>query len=248
MAGHSKWKQIQHKKAVMDVRRGRIFSKLLRAIEVAAREKGGNPEANPTLADAIERAKEASVPWENIERAIKRGTGELEGVKYESLTYEGYGPGGVAVMVEVLTDSRNRTSAEIRKVFQRYGGSLGEPGSVVWNFSRKAVVAIPASGVSEEELLAVALEAGAEDVKQEGDSWQVTAEPQALSALRKAFLEAGIPVASAEVAYQPINTVPVSGEEAGKLLRLLGELDEHDDVQAVWSNFEMPDEVLAGLG
>jgi YebC/PmpR family DNA-binding regulatory protein len=249
VSGHSKWAGIKHKKAVVDQRRGKLFSKLLRAIEVAAREGGGSVEANPTLASAVQKARDFSVPVDNIERAIKRGAGELGGARYESATYEGYAPGGVAVLVEALTDNRNRTGQEVRHTFTRLGGNLGDPGSVTWQFDRKGVILIDRDAAPDEDrILEVVLEAGAEDLSAEGDQWQVSTAPAALQEVRGALEAAGIPIASAEVTMLPQNTVPLDGSQARKVLALIEALDELDDVQAVHANFDIPDEVLAEVG
>jgi YebC/PmpR family DNA-binding regulatory protein len=247
MSGHSKWAGIKHKKAVVDQRRGKLFAKRLRGIEVAAREGGGNVDANPTLADAIARARDDSIPTDTIERAIKRGTGELEGVTYETLTYEGYAPGGVAVLVDVLTDNRNRAAADVRRVFTKYGSSLAEPGAVSWMFHKQGVVLVPKDAASEEQLLDVALQAGAEDLSDQGDTWQVTTAPTDLPGVRAAIEGAGIKVDSAEVSMEPTVTVALDRDGAAAVLRLLDALEELDDVQEVHSNFDVPDEVLAEL-
>lgn len=245
MSGHSKWATTKHKKAVVDARRGKLFAKLIRMVEVAAREGGGNIEANPTLADAISRARDASMPNDTIERAIKRGTGELEGVQYETLVYEGYAPGGVAVLVEVLTDNRNRAAAEVRKIFTRNGGTLGDPGSVAWMFAKKGVVLASPEGVSEEDLLAVATDAGAEDLELQGDLWELTCGPAGLTALRAALEQAGVKVESAQVTMVPSATVPLDAQTARKVLALMDDLEDSDDVQEVYSNFDIPDQVMA---
>lgn len=244
MSGHSKWATIKHQKAAKDKSRGKLFAKLIRQIEVAAREGGGDLEANATLRTMYQKARDASVPLDTIERAIKRGTGELEGVKYEQVNYEGYAAGGVAVYVETLTDNRNRTGAEIRNIFSRNGGSMAEPGSVAWQFERKGVVVCPRS-VAEEDLLAVALEVGADDVRDQGDTWEVTCPPGDLGRLRQALEEAGVPFDSAELMMMPQTTVPLTDEaEARRVLRLIDALEDHDDVQNVWSNFDIPDAIL----
>lgn len=247
MSGHSKWATTKHRKAAQDQRRGKLFAKLLRAVEVAAKEGGGSTDTNATLADAIARAKAASVPGDTIERAVKRGTGELEGVSYESLLYEGYAPGGVAVLVEVLTDNRNRAAAEVRRIFAKHGGNLGEPGSVAWMFTKKGVVFVPTEAVSEDDLLGIALEAGAEDLKQEGDSWELSCSPADLHPLRRAVEEAGVTIESAGVTMQPNATVPLDGPTAARVLRLIDELEDSDDVSDISSNFDVPDEVMAQL-
>jgi YebC/PmpR family DNA-binding regulatory protein len=249
MSGHSKWTQIKRKKAVQDQRRGKVFSKLLRAIEVAAREGGGNPAGNPTLASAIEQARAADVPVDNIERAIKRGTGEIEGVRYEPAVYEGYAPGGVAVLVQALTDNRNRTGQEVRHVFTRLGGNLGDPGSVAWMFDRAGVILIDRdSAPDEDRLLEVVLEAGASDLVIQGDQWLVTTDPAAFKGVVDAFEASGVPVASAEVTMLPQSTLSLDGDQARKVLALIEALDDLDDVQAVFSNFDIPEEILAEAG
>jgi YebC/PmpR family DNA-binding regulatory protein len=245
MAGHSKWAQTKHKKAIVDQRRGRLFSKLLRAIEVAARGGGGSIESNPTLADAVQRARDGRVPNDTIERAIKRGTGEVEGVSYETLVYEGYAPGGVAVMVEVTTDNRNRAAADVRRIFTKHGGSLADPGSVSWMFTRRGVVLIPKSAASEEDLLSLALGEGAEDLREEGDSWEIICPPEALHRLRSAIESAGLAVEAARLSMEPNSSVPLDREAAAQVLRLIDDLEESDDVQEVYSNFDVPEDVLA---
>lgn len=245
MSGHSKWATTKHKKAVVDARRGKLFAKLIRMVEVAAREGGGNVDANPTLADAISRARDASMPSDTIERAIKRGTGELEGVQYETLVYEGYAPGGVAVLVEVLTDNRNRAAAEVRKIFTKNGGTLGDPGSVAWMFSKKGVILAAAPDVSDEDLLVVATEAGAEDLELQGDLWEIICPPAQLAGLRAALEQAGAKVDSAQVTMLPSATVPLDLQTAKKVLGLMDDLEESDDVQEIYSNFDIPDGILA---
>lgn len=244
MAGHSKWAQTKHKKAIIDARRGKLFAKLIRMIEVAARDGGGNPDANPTLADAIQRGRDASLPNDTIDRAIKRGTGDLEGVKYETLVYEGYAPGGVAVIAEVLTDNRNRAAADVRRIFTRNGGTLGDPGSVSWMFARKGILLIGGSA-PEEDILAIALEAGAEDVSRDGDSWELTSAAEHLAAVRKSVEDAEFVIQSAQIAMVPNTTISLDESTASKVLRLLDELEESDDVQEVFANFDISDEVLA---
>jgi YebC/PmpR family DNA-binding regulatory protein len=249
MSGHSKWSSIKHKKATTDQRRGKMFAKLLRAVEVAAREGGGNVEANTTLASAMQKARDFSVPMDNIERAIKRGAGEVEGARYEPAVYEGYGPGGVAVLVEALTDNRNRAGQEVRHTFTRLGGNLGDPGSVAWQFDRAGIVLVDRDGAPEEDrILEVVLDAGAEDVTVAGDQWQIVTAPPSLQAVRSALEEAGIAVASAELTMLPRTTVPLEGGDARKVLALIEALDELEDVQSVHANFDIPDEVLAETG
>ena len=244
MSGHSKWATIKHQKGAKDKARGKLFAKLIRQIEVAAREGGGDIEANPTLRTMVTKAKGASVPNDTIERAIKRGTGELEGVTYESITYEGYAPGGVAVLVDVLTDNRNRAGAEIRSTFSRYGGSLAEPGAVAWQFSRRGVLIVP-NKFTEDEVMEAAVEAGADDVVDEGDSWRITCEPSDVETVRESLEKAGITVDSAESTMISSTTVPLeTAEDAKKVLRIIDAFEEHDDVQEVYSNFDIPDSIL----
>jgi YebC/PmpR family DNA-binding regulatory protein len=244
MSGHSKWATIKHKKGAADIKRGKLFGKLIRQVEVAAREGGGDPEMNPTLRTMYQKARDSSVPLDTIERAIKRGTGELEGVTYEQITYEGYAPNGVAVLVEVLTDNRNRAGSEIRSLFTRGGGSLAEPGAVSWQFERKGIVVVPKS-VEEDDVMTVGLDAGLEDLVDEGDTWRLTAEPTDTPGLRSALEEAGIAVDSSDVTMLPTSAVPLdSADKAKAVLRLIDELDDHDDVQDVYANFDIPDDVL----
>ena len=245
MSGHSKRATTKHRKAAVDKVRAKVFAKAIRQLEVAAREGGGDINSNATLRTMFEKARAASVPLDTIERAIKRGTGELEGVHYEEVSYEGYAPGGVAIIVECLTDNRNRTGAEVRNVFSRNGGSMAEPGAVGWQFARKGVVALPKT-LDEDAIMEVAADAGAEDVSDEGDHWLDTSAPHDLAVVRDALEGAGMKAESAELAMVPSTTVPVTEEsEVRKVLRLLEALDDHDDVQNVWSNFDTPDEVLA---
>jgi YebC/PmpR family DNA-binding regulatory protein len=244
MSGHSKWATTKHRKGAQDKARAKLFAKLIRQVEVAAREGGGDINANATLRTMFTKARDASVPLDTIERAIKRGTGELEGVRYEAVNYEGYAPGGVALIVECLTDNRNRTGADIRALFSRNGGSMAEPGAVSWQFDRKGVVMLPRS-VSEEEIMAVALDAGAEDLSEEGDEWMLTSSPSDLQQLRSALEGAAIVVDQAEVEMVPTSRVGVEDEPtAKKVLRLIELLEEHDDVQNVWANFDIPDDIL----
>jgi YebC/PmpR family DNA-binding regulatory protein len=244
MSGHSKWATIKHKKGAADAKRGKLFAKLIRQVEVAARQGGGDPESNPTLRTMFPKARDASVPLDTIERAVKRGTGDLEGVIYEQVQYEGYAPSGVALLVEVLTDNRNRTGADVRSLFTRNGGSLAEPGAVAWQFHRTGVVIVPRS-VEEDALMEVALDAGAEDLVDEGDTWQVTCPPSDITAVRAALEEHGIPFDSADVTMLPTSTVELgTADEAKAVLRLIDLLDDHDDVQDVYANFDIPDEIL----
>lgn len=247
MSGHSKWATIKHKKGEADKKRGKLFAKLIRQVEVAARNGGGDLENNPTLRTMFQKARDASVPRDTIERAIKRGTGELEGVAYESVTYEGYAPNGVAVYVEALTDNRNRTGAEIRSTFTKLGGSLAEPGAVAWQFERKGVILVPGS-VDEDDLMLAALDAGADDITRDGDTWQVTCDPSVTAAVRQALEDAGLPVEGSDLAMLPTSTVSLDTPEAAKpVLRLIDALDDLDDVQDVYANFDIPEEVLASV-
>jgi YebC/PmpR family DNA-binding regulatory protein len=244
MAGHSKWAQIKRKKGAVDARRGQLFTKLARAITVAARDGGGDPEGNAALANAIEKAKALRMPKENIERAVARGTGaSADAAAIESVTYEGYGPGGVAILIECLTDNRNRTAAEIRHLFTRADANLGEPGSVAWMFEKKGVLLVDANRYSEDDLMA-AIDAGAEDLSSEGDSIRIVCEPSRLRAVREALEESNVEVQSTEQSMLPRSVVDVGTDDARKLLRLLDALDEHDDVDQVHANFDIKAEVL----
>ena len=249
MSGHSKWATIKHKKGAQDKARGKLFAKLIRQVEVAAREGGGDMTSNATLRSMYQKARDASVPTDTIDRAVKRGTGELEGVRYEPVSYEGYAPAGVAVIVECLTDNRNRTGSDVRNIFTKNGGSTAEPGAVSWQFERKGVVILPRQvtpdQTTEDDLMLVAADAGADDLVDDGDTWRVTAPPSALGALRNALESAGIPYDSAEASMEPTSTVPLErSEDAKAVLRLIDALDDHDDVQGVYANFDIPDEIL----
>ncbi|HLI43715.1 MAG TPA: YebC/PmpR family DNA-binding transcriptional regulator [Acidimicrobiales bacterium] len=247
MSGHSKWATTKHRKGAVDKARGKLFAKLIRQVEVAAREGGGDVNANATLRTMFQKARDASIPLDTIERAIKRGTGELEGVRYEAVSYEGYAPGGVALIVECLTDNRNRTGAEVRSTFSRNGGSMAEPGAVSWQFERKGVVMLPKT-VAEDDLMAVALDAGADDLSDEGDEWMLTAPPGELARLRQALDEASIAIEAAEVELLPSSRVAVEDEAtARRVLKLIELLEDHDDVQNVWSNFDIPDAILESV-
>tara|TARA_Y100000746_G_C15413245_1_gene411230 strand:+ start:239 stop:991 length:753 start_codon:yes stop_codon:yes gene_type:complete len=247
VSGHSKWATIKHKKGAADKARGKLFAKLIRQVEVAAREGGGDLEANANLRTMYQKARDNSVPLDTIERAIKRGTGELEGVSYEQVSYEGYAPHGVAMFVDVLTDNRNRTGAEIRSLFARAGGSLAEPGAVAWQFERKGMILIPGS-IDEDQVMMAALEAGAEDIVGEGDTWRVTTEPTETIAVREALEDSGIEVSSTDLTYLPQNLVELSSSgEAAQVMAVMDALDDHDDVQGVYANFDVSDEVLAEL-
>ncbi len=247
MSGHSKWHSIKHKKGAADSKRGKLFAVLIRQIEVAARAGGGDTESNATLRTMIQKARDNSVPIDTIQRAIKRGTGEEEGVQYESVSYEGYAPGGVAVIVQALTDNRNRTSAEIKNLFSRNGGSFAEPGAVSWQFERKGIVNVDKSA-DEDELMLAAADAGADDINDNGDEWQVTTPPTELHAVRTAIEEAGFKVASADLTMIPTTVVALDQESQAKtVLRLMDSLEDHDDVEAVYANFDIPDAVLEAV-
>jgi YebC/PmpR family DNA-binding regulatory protein len=249
MSGHSKWATTKHQKAAKDKVRGKLFAKLIRQVEVAAREGGGDVTSNATLRTMVDKARDASVPLDTIERAIKRGTGELEGVHYEQVTYEGYAPNGVAVIAECLTDNRNRTTSEVKNIFTRNGGSLAEPGAVAWQFHRKGMVIIDkTSGVDEDELMMAALEAGAEDVTDQGDTFDITTAPTDFTTVRDALGEAGIAMASADLTMIATTAVPLTTEaDARKVLRVLDALEDHDDVQNVYANFDIPDEIFQAV-
>lgn len=244
MSGHSKWATIKHKKGAADAKRGKLFAKLIKQVEVAARQGGGDPDANPTLRTMFQKARDNSVPLDTIERAVKRGTGELEGVNYETVTYEGYAPGGIALLIECLTDNRNRTSGDVRSTLSKNGGSLAEPGAVSWQFERKGVILVP-SAVEEDEVMLVALDAGAEDIVDEGEMWRVTTAPSDLPQVREALDEAGIAVESADLAMLPTSTVEVADLAQVKgLMKLMDLLDDLDDVQDVHGNMDVSDELM----
>jgi YebC/PmpR family DNA-binding regulatory protein len=248
VSGHSKWHSIKHAKGAADAKRGKLFARLARQIEVAARAGGGDIDANPTLRTMVQKARDASMPKDNIERAIKRGTGELEGVRYEPITYEGYAPNGVAVLVEALTDNRNRTGQEVKNIFTRNGGSLAEPGAVAWQFERKGIVLLEKSAADEDTLMGVTVDAGADDITDLGDTWEVTTGATELHSVRDALDTAGIAVASSDLTMQPSQTVPLADAAAAKtVLRVLDALEENDDVQNVYANFDIPDDVLEAV-
>ncbi|WP_299036625.1 YebC/PmpR family DNA-binding transcriptional regulator [uncultured Pseudokineococcus sp.] len=249
MSGHSKWATTKHKKAVVDGRRSKLFAKLIKNVEVAARTGGGDPAGNPTLFDAIQKAKKSSVPNENIDRAVKRGSGaESGGADYQTIMYEGYGPNGVAVLVECLTDNRNRAASDVRVAFTRNGGAMADPGSVSYLFTRKGVVTVPAEGLGEDDVLTAVLEAGAEEVNEAGDAYEVISEATDLVAVRTALQEAGIDYDSAEAQFVPSMQVELDVEGAEKVLRLIDALEDSDDVQNVYANFDASDEVLEQVG
>ncbi|MEW6137409.1 MAG: YebC/PmpR family DNA-binding transcriptional regulator [Thermodesulfobacteriota bacterium] len=244
MSGHNKWSTIKHKKGAADAKRGKMFSKLIKEITIAARMGGGDTEGNPRLRTAVLAARAANMPKENIERAIKRGTGEIEGASYEEVTYEGYGPGGVAVMVEALTDNKNRTVAEVRHLFDKHGGNLGESGCVAWLFDKKGVVTVDSSGVSEDEVMEVAIDAGALDVKTEGDTYEIVTEPQDFEAVRKAVEDKAWKIELADLTMIPQNTIKLEGKKAEQMLKLMDSLDDHDDLQRVYANFDISEEEM----
>jgi len=244
MSGHSHWATIKHKKGAVDAKRGKLFTKLARAIQVAAREGGGDPAGNPALSLVIQKARDASMPKDNIERAIAKGSGaDSDAASFQSVTYEGYGPGGVAILVDALTDNRNRTSAEVRHAFSKHGGSLGEPGSVAWTFEKKGELVLDAGRYGEADLIA-AIDAGAEDVSLDGDVWEVVTAPTHLAAVRDALEAEGLELDSAELVMRPTTRTPVEESQVGNLMRLIEELEDHDDVQAVNANFDVDAAVL----
>lgn len=244
MSGHSKWSSIKHKKAAKDAKRGKLFTKFIKEITVAARMGGGDPAANPRLRTAVQTARDNSMPNDNIERAIKKGTGELEGVAYEEISYEGYGPGGAAFLVQTLTDNRNRTVSDIRRLFNKHGGSLGETGCVAWMFDSKGFIVVSREAVEEEVLLGLVLEAGAEDVTESDDVFEIITQPEDFIAVRESLDDGKIPVTSAEVTMIPKSTTKLAEKEAEQILTLTEELEDHDDVQSVAANFDIPDEIL----
>jgi YebC/PmpR family DNA-binding regulatory protein len=247
MSGHSKWSTIKHKKAAKDAKRGKLFTKLIKEITVAAKLGGGDINANPRLRTAVNTARQQSMPHDNIDRAIKKGTGELEGVQYEEIQYEGYGPGGVAVLVQVMTDNRNRTVSEIRRIFSKHGGNMGESGCVAWMFSKRGQIAVDKSRVDEERLMEIALDAGANDVIDSGDVFEITTSVDDFHSVKESIEKAGITCVRASVDMVAQGTVNVTGSAAEQTLKLVDELEEHDDVQEVASNFEIPEEELERL-
>jgi YebC/PmpR family DNA-binding regulatory protein len=245
MSGHSKWASIKHKKAAADSKRGKIFTRLIREIAVAARMGGGDPETNARLRKVISDAKAANMPNDNIKRAIQKGTGELEGASYEDMTYEGYGPGGVAVFVEVVTDNKNRTVAELRHIFSKNAGNIGESGCVAWMFDRKGYIVVEKESSSEDDLLEIILEAGAEDLREDGSNFEIFTAPDGFEGVVEALNTKSISVAASNLGYIPQNYVKVEGKQAQQVLRLMEELEDHDDVQNVWSNFDIDEEEIA---
>jgi len=248
MSGHSKWSSIKHKKGAADARRGKIFTKLIKEITVAARLGGGDLNGNPRLRTAVDAAKAANMPKDNIERGIKKGTGELEGVSYEETNYEGYGPGGVAVLVECLTDKKNRTVADVKHIFERNGGSLGEPGCVSWMFEKKGLIVVDKATVDEEALFELALNSGAEDVRDDGDEFEIVTDPGDFEAVKSAVEDAGVTISVAENGMIPKNTVKLEGKKAQQMLSLMEALEDNDDVSRVYANFDIPDEEMEALG
>lgn len=245
MAGHSKWAQIKRKKAVTDARRGQLWTKLLKEVTVAARLGGGDPDGNPRLRTAVQEARSSNVPNDNIDRAIKRGTGELEGVSYEEVTYEGYGPGGVAILVEVVTDNRNRSVAEIRHLFSKSGGNLGENGCVAWMFDKKGLFAVDKTQMSEEEFMELALEIEAEDISIEEETYEIYSQPELFGALQEELEQRQVSLVARELAMLPQNQIKVEADKAPQVLRLMEALEDQEDVQHVWANFDIDADVLA---
>ncbi len=247
MSGHSKWATIKHKKGKTDAKRGKLFSKLSRAITVAAREGGPDPAMNMALANAIEKAKAESMPKDNIERAIQRGSGGAEGVNYESIVYEGYGPAGVAVIVEVLTDNKNRSAADVRNIFSKHGGQLAQTGAVAWVFERRGSIVVDATKYTEDDVMAAAIDAGADDVVSDGEEFQVLTQPADFTAVRDALTAAGIEFENAELTMIPKNTVKLEENDARKTMKIMDALEDNDDVQEVYANFDIPEEILEAL-
>jgi YebC/PmpR family DNA-binding regulatory protein len=245
MSGHSKWHSIKHKKAAVDAKRGKLFTKIIRELSVAARTGGGDPEANSRLRTVIAEAKAVNMPSDNIKRAIMKGTGQLEGTSYEEISYEGYGPGGVAIYVEVLSDNKNRTVSELRHVFTKNGGRIGEHGCVAWMFERKGYIVVEKAKASEDKLLEIALEAGAEDLQEDGSNFEIFTPPDKYEAVVNFLKDNNIELAASNLAYVPKNYVKLEGKQAHQLLRLMEELEDHDDVQHVWANFDIDEEEIA---
>lgn len=244
MSGHSKWATIKHKKAATDAKRGRAFTKLIRELTIAARTSGGDPDTNPRLRTAITAAKAENMPNDNIERAIQRGTGQLEGEILEEVTYEGYGPGGVGMLVQVVTGNRNRAAGEIRHMFSKNGGNMAETGAVGWMFHRKGDISVPKEAADEDKMLGIVLDAGAEDLRDDGSAWEVVTPPEAMEKVRDALAAAGITPLSAEVAWVPQNYVKLTGQQAQQMLRMMETMEEHDDVQRVYANFDIDEKEI----
>ena len=247
MSGHSKWASIKHKKAATDSKRGKLFTKVIKEITVAARNGGGNTDTNPQLRLAIQKAKQANMPANNIEGAVKKGTGELEGVTYEAITYEGYGPAGVAIYVEALTDNKNRTTSEVRNIFSKYGGNMAGSGSVAWMFEKKGYIAISKETADEDTLMSIALENGAEDLSGEGDTFEIKTLPQDFEKVKKALEDQSIKIESAEVTMIPKSSIKILDDKAKQLLTLVDSLEDNDDVQNVYANFDIPEDILKSI-
>ncbi len=244
MSGHSKWHTIKHKKGAADAKRGRIFTRIIKELTVAARSGGGDPDSNPRLRTVVAEAKQVNMPADNIKKAIRRGTGEEPGVQYEEVTYEGYGPGGVALIIETMTDNKNRTVGEIRHLLTKYGGDLGQSNSVAWMFEKKGYIVIEKAKASEDALMAAALDAGADDLRDDGENWEVLSAPEAFPTVKDAVEKLGVETASAQVAMLPKNYVSLEGRAAQSMLKLLDLLEDHDDVQHVWSNMDVDEKEL----
>jgi YebC/PmpR family DNA-binding regulatory protein len=248
MSGHSKWSTIKHKKGAADARRGKLFTKIIKEITVSSRMGGGDPDANPRLRAAIDRARGANMPSDNIERAIKKGTGELEGVSYEEMTYEGYGPGGVALLIEVVTDNKNRTVAELKHILSKHNGSLGKPGTVSFKFERLGTIAYSKDDVGEDKVMEAALEAGADDVRDEEDSWMVVCDPTSFVEVKEGLESSDLPKPiDAQISWMPLATVPLEGKDAESMLKLYDKLDDHDDVQNVYADFDIDEDLVEQL-
>ncbi len=249
MSGHSHWATIKHKKGAADAKRGRLWSKIARMIIVAAKSGGGDPSSNLVLRYAIDKARGANMPKDTIDKAIKRGTGEIEGAAFESMQYEGYGPSGVAIVVEVLTDNRNRTGPEVKRIFEKHGGSMGTPGCVSWMFHKKGLITVATTAIGEDDLMELALGAGAEDMQNSGEVYEITCDPSGYEQLKKALEEKGIPIQSSDISMVPTTMVPIiTPEVARKVINLMEAFDDHDDVQNAYANFDIPEEVMAKVG
>jgi YebC/PmpR family DNA-binding regulatory protein len=244
MSGHSKWSSIKHKKAATDAKRGKVFTRFIRELTIAARAGGGDPESNSRLRHAIDGARAANMPSDNIKKAVQRGTGELEGVNYEEFSYEGYGPGGVAILADAMTDNKNRTVSEVRHVFEKYNGNLGQQGCVSWMFTRKGVVIIPQSAIGEDELMEIVLDNGAEDMTKAGENYEVTTSTEDFDKVHEALKAKKLPIESAEISKVPSTYIKLEGRQAEQMLKLYDKLEELDDIQNVWANFDIADEVI----
>lgn len=248
MSGHSKWATIKHKKGALDAKRGAVFTKVIKELTVAAKNGGGNPDTNPRLRTVLAKAKEVNMPADNIERAIKKGTGELPGVVYEEIAYEGYGPGGVAILIEALTDNKNRTTSEIRNILEKKGGNMSGAGSVAWQFHKKGIITVAKTAADEDKLMGIALDAGASDFQADKDGYTITSEPADFEKVKKAVIDAKVPTESAEVTMVPSTTVKIGVDQAKSVIALVEALEEHDDAQNVYTNLDIPDEVMQQLG